>query len=93
MGFLKCLLYLLLILSLLGRWLPFYTGYSKTFFDFTLLYIDDQHLFHQHHAAFFIPASDGNMNLLGHLSQMYIESHSNVNLCPVFLHDGLLMPY
>ena len=50
----------------------------------SLLSIDNEHLFLQHHAAIFIPASGGKMDQLGHLPpQIYFESHSNVNLCPV----------
>ena len=53
--------------------------------DLTLLCIDNQHLFLQHHAAIFIPLSGGKRDHLGHLlPQAHIESHSNVNLCPVF---------
>ena len=53
--------------------------------DVTLLGIDNQHLFLQHNAAIFIPWSGGKTDRLGHLSpQIHIESHSNVNLCPVF---------
>ena len=35
--------------------------------DLTLLCIDDQHLFLQHNASIFIPASGGKMDQLGHL--------------------------
>ena len=53
--------------------------------DLNLLCIDNQHLFLQHHAAIFIPLSGGKTDCLGHLSpQIHIESHTNVNLCPVF---------
>ena len=56
--------------------------------DLTLLCIDNQHLFLQHNAAIFaifIPMSGGKTDYPGHLpSQICIESHSNVNLCPVF---------
>ena len=53
--------------------------------DLTLLYIDNQHLFLQHHAVIFIPLSGGKTDCLGHLPpQIHIESHSSVNLCPVF---------
>ena len=53
--------------------------------DLTLLCVDNQHLFLQHHAAIFVPLSGGKTDCLGHLpSQIHIESHSNVNLCPVF---------
>ena len=51
----------------------------------TLLCIDNQHLFLQHHAAIFIPISGGKTYQPGHLPpQIDIESHSNVNLCPIF---------
>ena len=53
--------------------------------DLTLLYIDNQHLYLQCNAAIFIPMSGGKTDCLGHLSpHIHIESHSNVNLCPVF---------
>ena len=53
--------------------------------DLTLLCVDNQHLFLQHHAAIFFPLSGGKTDHLGHLPpQIHIESHSNVNLCPVF---------
>ena len=51
----------------------------------TSLCIDNQHLFLQFHAAIFIPMFGGKTDFLGHLSSLiYIESHSSVNLCPVF---------
>ena len=53
--------------------------------DLTLLCIDNQHLFLQCNAAIFIPMSGGKTDHLGHLPpQIHIESHSSVNLCPVF---------
>ena len=53
--------------------------------DLPLLCIDNQHLFLQHNAAIFIPMPGGKTDCLGHLCpQICIESHSNVNLCPVF---------
>ena len=53
--------------------------------DLTLLCVDNQHLFLQHHAAIFVPLSGGKTDRSGHLPpQIHIESHSNVNLCPVF---------
>ena len=53
--------------------------------DLTLLCIDNQHLFLQHHAAIFIPLSGGKTDHLGHLPpQIHIEYHSNVNLCSDF---------
>ena len=58
---------------------------AKCCSDLTLLCIDDQHLFLQHNAAIFIPISGGKTDRLGHLPpQIHIESHSNVNLCPLF---------
>ena len=55
------------------------------FSDLTLLCTDNQHLFLQHHAAIFIPMSDSKTDQLGLLPpQICTESHSNVNLCPVF---------
>ena len=60
-------------------------SYSVVGSDLTLLCIDNQHLFLQHNAAIFIPLSGGTTDHLGHLPpQIHIESHSNVNLCPVF---------
>ena len=51
----------------------------------TLLCIDNQHLFLQHHAAILIPMSGGKTDHLCHLPpQICIESHFNVNLCLVF---------
>ena len=62
--------------------------------DLTLLCIDNQHLFLQHNAAIFIPISGVKTDHPGHLPpQIRIESHSNVNLCPVFLFEGLLGMY
>ena len=53
--------------------------------DLTLLYIDYPYFFLQHHAVDFIPAFGGKMDWLGHLlPDIWIKSHSNVNLCPVF---------
>ena len=53
--------------------------------DLTLLCMDNKHLFLQHHAAIFISMSVSKTDHLGHLpSQICIESHSNVNLRPVF---------
>ena len=58
---------------------------AKCCSDLTLLCIDNQHLFLQCNAAIFVPMSGGKTDCLGHLpSQIGIESHSNVNLCPVF---------
>ena len=58
---------------------------AKCCSEFTLLCIDNQHLFLQHHAAIFIPLFGGKTDCLGHLSpQIHIESHSNVYLCPIF---------
>ena len=53
--------------------------------DLTLICVDNQHLFLQHHAAIFVPLSGGKTDRLGHLPpQICIQSHSNDNLCPVF---------
>ena len=53
--------------------------------DLTLICIDNQHLFLQHHAAIFIPLSGGKTDHLGHFPpKILIESHTKVNLCPVF---------
>ena len=53
--------------------------------DLTLLCIDNQHLFLQHHAAIFIPISGGKTDWPGHLPpQILIESLSSVNLFPIF---------
>ena len=57
---------------------------AKCCSDLTLLCINNQHLFLQHNAAIFIPLSGGKTDHLGHLPpQIHIESHPNVNLCPV----------
>ena len=54
--------------------------------DLTLLCADNQHLFLQHNAAIFVPLSGGKTDHPGHLPPLiHIESHSNVNLCPVFI--------
>ena len=75
-----------LLLNLLGRLLLLLALVSaKHCSDFTLLCIDNQHLFLQHYAAVFIPISGGKVDQLGHLPpQIHIESHSSVNLCPAF---------
>ena len=53
--------------------------------DLTLLCIDNQHVFLQGNAAIFIPMSGGKTDLPGHLPpQVHIDSHCNVNLCPVY---------
>ena len=58
---------------------------AKCCSDLTLLCIDNQHLFLQHHATFFIPLSGGKTDHAGDLPpQICIESDTNVNLCPVF---------
>ena len=58
---------------------------AKHFSDLTLLCVDNQHLFLQHNAGIFVPLSGGRTDCLVHLPpQTHIESHSNVNLCPVF---------
>ena len=54
--------------------------------DLTLLCVDNQHLFLQHHAAIFTPISGGKTDYPGHLPpQILTMSHTNVNLCPVFI--------
>ena len=53
--------------------------------DLTLLCIENQQPFLQCHAAIFIPLSGGKTDCPDHLPPLiHIESHSNVNLCPVF---------
>ena len=53
--------------------------------DLSLLCIDNQHLFLQHHAAISIPMSGGKTDHPSYLPhQVCIESHSSINLCPVF---------
>ena len=53
--------------------------------DLTLLCIDNQPLYLQNNDVIFIPMSGGKTDHPGHLPpQVCIESHSNVNLCPVF---------
>ena len=54
--------------------------------DLTLLHVDNQHLILQHNAAILIPWSGGKTDHPGHLpTQVCIECHSNVSLCPVFI--------
>ena len=79
------------LLSLLESWAPvsFLTTFklawktatllalvtAKWCSDLTVLCIDNQHLFLQHHAAIFFPMSGGKTNHLGHLPcQICIES-------------------
>ena len=58
---------------------------AKHYSDLTLLCIDNQHLFLQDNTAIFMPMSGSKTDHLGHLPhQIHIESHSSVNLCPVF---------
>ena len=60
-------------------------GTAKHCSDLTLLSIDNQYLFLQCHAAIFLPMSGGKTGCPSHLlSQIHIESHTNVNVCPVF---------
>ena len=48
--------------------------------DLTLLHVNNQHLFLQHHAAIFVPASGNTTDWSGHLPpQIHIEFYSNVN--------------
>ena len=59
--------------------------------DLILFFIDNQHLFLQHHSAFFIPSYGGKTDQLGHLPpQIHIDSHSSVNLCSVFYFKAYL---
>ena len=59
--------------------------------DLTLFCIDNQHLFLQCHAVIFIPLSGGKTDCLGHLpQQIHNESHSSINLCPVFYLNAYL---
>ena len=58
---------------------------AKCCSDLTLLCVDNQHPFLQHNAAISVPLSGGKTDHLGHLPpQIHIESHSSVNLYPVF---------
>ena len=58
---------------------------SKCCSDLTLLSIDNQHFFLQHHSAVFIPFSGGKTDHPGHLPhQICIDSHTSGDLCPVF---------
>ena len=68
---------------------------AKLCSDLTLLCIDNQHHFLQHHTAIFIPMSGGKTDHPGHLPpQIHIEFHSIVNQCPVFfLFEGLFVTY
>ena len=54
-------------------------------YDLTLLCIYNQHIFLHHYAAIFVPASGDKTDQPGQLPpQIHIESHSNINLSPVF---------
>ena len=78
-------LLLSLFLNFHGRLLLLALVTAKCCSDLILLCFDNQHLFLQHHAPIFTPVSGWKMDSLGHLPpQIWIESHSNVNLCPVF---------
>ena len=58
---------------------------AKCCSDLTLLCIDYQQLFLKCHATISIFMSGGKTDCLGHPPpQICIESHMNVNLCPVF---------
>ena len=64
---------------------------SKHCSDLTLLCIDNQHLFPQCHAAIFVTFSGGKIDCPGHLPpQIHIESHTNVNLSPVYYLKGYM---
>ena len=66
---------------------------AKCCSDLTLC-VEIQHLFLKHNAAILVPLSDGKTDHLGHLPpQIHIESHTNVNLCPVFYLKGLFKMY
>ena len=76
---------LLLILKLAWKTANLLALVTAKCFDLTLLYINNQHPFLQHHASMFFLASDGKIDLPDHLSlQIYIENHSNINLCHIF---------
>ena len=64
----------------------FITCYRKTFFLIEFLFhIDNEHLFLKCHTIIFVPAFGGRLDQPGYLPpQIFIECHSNVNLCPVF---------
>ena len=63
-------------------------------FDLSLLCVNNQNLFLQHNAAILVTLSCGKTDCLGHLPpQIHIESHTNVNLCPVILFEGLFKMY
>ena len=67
---------------------------AKCCSDLTLLCIYSWHVFLQHQAAIFISISGGKTDHPGHLPpQICIESRSFVNLCPVFLFEGLFEMY
>ena len=97
------------LLSLLDSWIPAssLTNFTlawktvtilalvraKCCSDLTLLHIENQHFFLQHHAAIFYSASGGKTDQPGHLlSQTSTESYLNVNLFPMFLLEGLITP-
>ena len=58
---------------------------AKLCSDLTLLCVDNQHLFLQYNAAIFVPLSGSKTDCPSDLPpEICIESHSSVNLCPVF---------
>ena len=58
--------------------------WAKKHCDLTLLCFHNRHFFLQHCASIIFPASGGKTDWLGHFQpEIYIESHSDVNLCPV----------
>ena len=78
-----------LIFNFFGRWLLLVVVTAELS-DLTLFHTDKQHLFLQGHTPIFVLTSGGKMDDLSHLPlQINIESHSNVNLCPVFYLKGL----
>ena len=78
--------YLLLLTTFQFAWktaTPLALVSTKHCSDLALLYIDNQHIFLENHAAIFMSSSGGKTNQLDHFPpQVHIDSHSNVNLCP-----------
>ena len=54
--------------------------------DLTLLCVDNQHLFLQHHVAIFVPLSGGKTDCLGHLPLRFVLSLTPVLIFALFFY-------
>ena len=61
--------------------------------DLTLLCIDNQHLFLQHHAAIFISMSGGKTDHMGHLPPQIHIGLTPMSIFALFLFEGLYELY